>query len=589
MSLTKRVLTALLIFFAILPLRAERSKTTFEHGVRAEQKGDLDSAFLLFQEAYQHDPSNAQYAAAFTKIRFKASQMHVREGEKQLIAGALSAALGHFQTAVNMDQSSAIAQQDLKRTVEILQEQERNKTPAQTLAPKQFANALELKPLSSSPISIYLTTTTDTAYKTIGKLAGLNVVVDPEYKPQKVNVDLTNVTLRDALDILAMETKTFWRPLLPNTIFVAADTTTKRKELEQNVMKTFYLRNIEAASDLQEAANVVKQMLDVARVQLLQSQDAIIVRGTPDQLKLAERILADLDHPKSEVVIDVAVMEVSRDRVRNLGNTVPTSFSVGYVGSNSGGSGGGSGTNNAVTINALKTLSGNSFAVAIPGASLTLLSTDSRTKVLQQPQVRALNDQKATLRIGDRVPVATGSYQSGLVGGASVSPLIGTQFTYLDVGVNIDITPHVHSNGDVTLKMSLEISSVTGEQTIGGITEPTIGQRRIEQETRLADGEVNLLGGILQDTETQSLSGYPLLSRLPILKYLFAQDNKEHSQKEIIFAITPHLVRAPEITAPGAPAIEVGTGTTTQLRSMSEPASPNVPPSVGQSDSKPKP
>jgi general secretion pathway protein D len=589
MSLTKVVFAVALTTFATLPLRADKFKTTFEQGLRAEQTGDLDSAFLLVQQTYQHNPSNTQYAAAFTRIRFKASQTHVHEGEKLLAEGALPAALTHFQTAVSIDQSSTIARQELKRTVDMLQEQEKSKTPAHVPVPKEFGTALELKPLSSSPISIYLTTTTDTAYKTIGKLAGLNVVLDPEYKPQKVNVDLTNVTLKDALDILAMETKTFWRPLLPNTIFVAADNVTKRKELEQNVMKTFYLRNIEAVSDLQDAANVVKQMLDVPRVQLLQSQDAIIVRGTPDQLKLAEKILSELDHPKSEVIIDVAVMEVSRDKMRKLGNTVPTSFDIGYVGSSGGTGGGGSGTNNSLVLNALKTLSGNSFAVAIPGASLNLLSTDSRTKVLQQPQVRALNDQKATLRIGDRVPIATGSYQSGVVGGASISPLIGTQFTYLDVGVNIDITPHVHSNGDVTLKMSLEISSVTGEQTIGGITEPTIGQRRIEQETRLADGEVNLLGGILQDTETQSLSGYPLLSRIPVLKYLFAQDNKEHSQEEIIFAITPHIVRSQEITAAGTPAIEVGTGTTTQLRSTSESSSRNVSPPAVQGESKPKP
>jgi general secretion pathway protein D len=203
--------------------------------------------------------------------------------------------------------------------------------------------------------------------------------------------------------------------------------------------------------------------------------------------------------------------------------------------------------------------------VSVPGGSFTMLATDSNTKLLQNPEIRALNDEKSTLRIGDRVPIATGSFQPGIVGGGGVSPLVSTQFQYLDVGVNIDITPHIHEH-EVTLKMALEISSVTGSQDIGGITQPVIGQRRIEHETRLADGEVNLLGGILEDSETQSLSGLPWISRIPLLKYLFAQDNKDRRESEIVFAITPHIVRAQEITAENLRAIDVGTGNSIELR-----------------------
>ena len=205
------------------------------------------------------------------------------------------------------------------------------------------------------------------------------------------------------------------------------------------------------------------------------------------------------------------------------------------------------------------------FAIGVSGGSFSFLASDSNTKLLQNPQIRALNDQKATLRIGDRVPIATGSF-AGTVGGTGVSPLVSTQFQYLDVGVNIDITPHIHSDSEVTLKMTLEISSVTGQQSIGGITQPIIGQRRIDHESRLADGEVNLLGGILEDSETQSMSGYPWLSRLPILKYLFAQDNKERTENEIVFAITPHIIRAQEVTEDNLRVIDIGTGNSIELR-----------------------
>jgi len=188
--------------------------------------------------------------------------------------------------------------------------------------------------------------------------------------------------------------------------------------------------------------------------------------------------------------------------------------------------------------------------------------SDSDGKVIQKPQIRAMDSEKASLKIGDRIPIATGSYQSGISNG------VNTQFQYIDVGVNIDITPYVHGNNEVTLKMSLEISSVTGEQTISGVTEPTIGQRRIEHQARLADGEVNLIGGILEDTETNSLSGYPWLTKIPILKYLFGQGSKDRQQNEIVFAITPHIIRANEVTDENMRMVDIGTGSTVTYRPM---------------------
>src|SRR6201988_53787 len=155
--------------------------------------------------------------------------------------------------------------------------------------------------------------------------------------------------------------------------------------------------------------------------------------------------------------------------------------------------------------------------------------SDSKTKVIQTPEIRAMDNERASLKIGDRIPVATGSFARG-GGGGGISPLVSTQFQYIDVGVNIDITPHIHSEHDVTLKMSLEVSSVTGNVNIGGISQPTIGQRRIEEQARLGAGEVSLIAGILQDTDTKSLSGYPYLAHLPVLKYLFAQEDKRSEE-----------------------------------------------------------
>jgi general secretion pathway protein D len=223
-----------------------------------------------------------------------------------------------------------------------------------------------------------------------------------------------------------------------------------------------------------------------------------------------------------------------------------------------------SGSSSAPVVK-IGSLNGNNFVIPIPSATFTLLMSDTHGKVLQRPQVRALDNEKATLKIGDRVPIATGSFTPG-IGAGAISPLVNTQFQYIDVGVNIDITPHVHSSRDVTLKMSLEVSSLNGTTNLGGITQPNIGQRRIEHETRLQDGELNLLAGILEDTETKSLSGYPWLTKIPILKYLFGLENKERDEKEIVFAITPHIVRAQEITDDDLRVIDVGTSNSIGLR-----------------------
>ena len=596
---TRQLLTVIMIALASgLPVYADSGKGPFNHGQSAERQGNLDAAVGYYKQAYTVAPSNAKYLAAYTRMRFIAAAQHVHTGTLLRNAGSAKEALVEFQRAVDLDSSSFIAQQELRRTTDMISRQERQRvTPRPTLPPasklsEDFGQPVELQPSSNSPISMYMTVNTDVAYRTIGKLAGFNVLMDPDYKPQKITVDLTNVTLRDALEMVRLESKTFWRPVLSNAIFVAADSPTKRKELEQNVIRTFYLRNIETPNELQEAANVVRQMLDLTRVQLVQAHDALILRGTPDQMLLAEKLLTDFDKPRSEVIIDITVMQVSRDRLRNLGATLPTSFSVSTVQTNGTSNSSGSGTSTsgsagAFALNTLSKLGSGNFVVSIPGGSFTLLASESNSKILQNPEIRALNNEKATLRIGDRVPIATGSFQPGLAGGGGVSPLISTQFQYLDVGVNIDITPHIHSNNDVTLKMSLEISSVTGQQNIGGITQPVIGQRRIEHETRLSDGEVNLLGGILEDTETRSLSGYPWISKIPVLKYLFAQENKDRQENEIVFAITPHIIRAQEVTDENLRTMEVGTSNLIELRRNTSTPNPPSPKPADDSSKSP--
>ena len=192
----------------------------------------------------------------------------------------------------------------------------------------EAAGPVELAPISNVPITVKLTDKSDTVYRTIGQLAGINVLFDPDYTPRPIKVELNGVTLEEALEITALESKTFWRPVTLNTIFVATDNPAKRKELEQSVLKTFYLTNLSQPTELQDVVNAIRAVLDVQRVQQLLSQNALVVRGTPDQIALAEKLVEDLDKARPEVIIDIAVMQVSKDRSRTLGLSPPTSATV---------------------------------------------------------------------------------------------------------------------------------------------------------------------------------------------------------------------------------------------------------------------
>ncbi|MBZ5686232.1 MAG: type II and III secretion system protein [Acidobacteriia bacterium] len=590
-----RIFAALILLVSFtVAAHADQASSAFKKGVQAESKNDYDGAFQAYSQAHSLKPKDAKYFTSFTRMRFYAAVQHVTKAQALRDSGKLQEAVAEFQRAFEIDPTNFAAKTEAHRTEEIIKKQAHagEETPKKELPldkmAQEAAGPVELQQLSNTLISLRLTENATMVYKTIAHLAGINVLFDQDYKPPKITVELNDVTLREALNTVALQTKTFWTPVSSNTILIAADTTAKRKDMENSVMKTFYLKNVSTPAELQEAAATLKSILDLNRIQLVPNQNALILRGTTDQMVLAQKLLTDLDKPKPEVVIEIAVLQVSRSRIRNLGVNPPTSANIVMVPGTTGG--GGSGSGGSFTLNSLGALNATNFQVSIPGASMTYLMSDSDTKLIQNPEIRALDNEKATLKIGDRVPVATGSFGAA-AGGGGVSALVNTQFQYLDVGVNIDITPHIHSEHEVTLKMTLEVSSVSGTQNIGGISQPIIGQRRIEHETRLRDGEVNLVGGILEDTETTSLSGYPWLTKIPILKYLFGQEDKQRQENEIVFAITPHIVRAQEVTDDNLRVVDLGRGTSVTVghtdprrnaparvpNTMEQTASPNSP------------
>ncbi|MGA3089992.1 MAG: cohesin domain-containing protein [Terriglobales bacterium] len=599
----------LLLLCLRLPVSArhvDSAKALYEKGQDAEARQNYEQAFDYFKQAYNLKPKDLRYRTAFERNRFLAGAALVHRGQILRDGGKLDEAVAAFQKAGDIDPSSFIALQELKRTQQMIKEMQnpepKGPGPGATALRRRLESAqgpVELAPISTLPMTLKSTEKSNVIYETVGKLAGINVLFDPDYTPRQVHIELNNVTLEDALEIISFETKTFWRPVTPNTIFVAQDNPAKRKELEQNVIKTFYLSNLSQPTELQDVVNAMRTILEVSRIQQLPSQGAIVVRGTPDQVALAQKLVDDLDKARPEVLIEIAVMQVSRDKSHTLGINPPTSISValqpnvtttptttGTTGTTTTTTGS---TSNGINLNTLANLNATDFQVTIPQASASALMADNDTKVIQNPQIRALDGQKATLKIGERVPVATGSFQPG-IGGVGINPLVNTQFQYLDVGVNIDITPRVHAGREISMKLTMDVSEVDSYVSIGGISQPVIGQRKIEHDIRLKDGEVSVLGGMMEDSKTKSLTGIPGLASIPILKYLFAQNTSDHSSNEVIFVLIPHIIRGPEGAHTNADMLDVGTANALSLRiSNSKPPGPANGPGTPAAPNQPQP
>ena len=579
-----------------------KGRGDYNYGRKAEHLQDYDAAYDYYQKALKNDPENATYLIKFNQARFEASSLHVKNGQKLRNNGQLEAAASEFQRAVAIDPSSPIAEQELRKTVAMINEKNRANAPPEPPTaehePPLASAPPELKPLSRAPINLNMSNDAKIVYETIAKLAGLTVIFDPDFPSRRISVELSNITFEQALDIVSLESKAFWKPVTENIIFVIPDQPQKRRDYEEQVVRTFYLTNTVQAQDLTEILTGLRQLLDLKRVQQLNAQNAIIIRDTPDKLALAEKMIRDIDKAKPEVVIQVSVVEARVDRARNLGILPGQTASIAVVppgtttntnnNNNNNANGSGTNTNNTLTLQNLTHLNSSDYEVTLPSFTANALLTDTTTRIIQNPEVRSIDGQSAKLRIGDRVPIATGSFQAGVgVGGTAgtgfVNPLVNTQFQYQDVGVNIDITPRVHPNREVSLKAAVEVSSVTGQQPIGGINQPIISQRKIEHEIRLKEGETSVLAGLITRTDTHGINGWPGLAKIPFLRYFFSEDTKSTEDDEILVLLTPHIVRVPEWTQANLRPIYSGSEAEVKVRREEDQRAPTAqPPAASQ-------
>ena len=583
---------ALCVCLALLAAGCPKGKTEYSQGRKAEEISDYDAALTYYQQALKADPNNANLKIKVNQIRFEASNFHIKQGLEMRKKGDLQGALAEFQRAGVVDPSSPVAEQELRRTAAMISDKNRDADAAAEVPPDPNAQPLasmppEIKPLSRAPINLKMSNDAKLVFDTVAKLAGLTVIYDPDFPARRITTELNNVTLEQALDIVSLESKAFWKPVTENIIFVIPDQPQKRRDYEEQVVKTFYLANTVQPQDLTEIVTGLRQLLDLKRIHQLNSQNAIIVRDTPDKLLLAEKMIGDIDKAKPEVVVQVEVLQARTDRLRDLGILPMQSASV-TINPNASTTTPAAGTpttpatNNTVTFNQLRHLNGNSYAVTVPSITANAILTDTFTKIIQNPEIRSIDGQPAKLRVGDKIPVATGSFQAGVgVGATGVNPLVNTQFQYLEVGVNVDITPRVHPNHEVSLKVIIEVSSQTGVSTIGGIQQPIISQRKIEQDIRLKEGEVNVLGGLFEKTDTRTLNGWPGLAKIPFMRYFFSDDRMDHQENEVLIVMTPRIVRIPEWTKGNLRPLYSGSETNVQVRRDRDVRTPTAEPTPG--------
>jgi general secretion pathway protein D len=565
---------------------ADSAKKLYAEGQAAEAREDYDAAYEAFRKAYAKSPQDLRMRTSYYRVRQTASSVHVTQGRKLAAHGDEQGALVQFMRAAEVDPANEAATQEIAliraHQAPPVVRGETSVSDSSSEAMDDAAGPAQLKPISNEPLTLHMTEDSKVVYQAVGKAAGVNVLFDPDYNGKRIQVDLNNVSLLDALRIVGTLSTTFWRPVTENTIFVAQNSRAKRTELDEQAVQTFYLSNAWQQNDLNDVQTALRNVLPNAKVYGVPSQNAIVMRATPDELTLAQKVINDLDKARPEVVIDIAIMEVDKDKLRNIGLSWPGSISFALQPPQSSNTTttttgtGTTGTSSSLTLNNLANLNSNNFAVTVSSATANLLMSDSDTKILQNPRIRATDSQKATMKIGSRIPIATGSYQTGATT-AITSSLVNTQFQYIDVGVQIEITPTVHFDHDVTLKLKIEDSSESGSSTISGVTEPIIAQKTSEQVIRLREGEASILSGILNKQDIVSAGGIPGLGELPLLRYIFGSRSHEVIDDEVVFVLIPHIVRGQNLSSLNLRPIDTGPGQAIELRHTTQPTAKPAP------------
>ena len=529
------------------------SFATLRQAQIAEQRGEWDVAVLHYLELTRRDPGNARYKSALLRAKISASQGHFERGKRFHEAGVLDRALVEYQQAVQLDPTNQYAAVELDRVRERIATARGAEPLPLTLDEMKertrgaSAQPPVLNPRSKEPISLNFPKPVSIfdIYRALGKAYGINVLFDPNLRDQNIAIELAEVTAQDALEILMRAAGHFYKVVDERSIIVAADNPQNRRVYEDLVIQTFFLSNAE----VKDAVNLVRSLIGAKNVSPNEQLNAITIRDTADKVKVAQRIIEAVDKSKAEVVIDVELIQVNTTKLLDMGVSL-SSYQISQALDNGG--------DGPIRFPDLQNITQQSWVLTVPSIIYDFLNTNSYAQLLAKPQVRITEGEKANLHIGDKVPIPVTSFNtSGTIGG-NIVPV--TSFQYQDVGIRIQIEPRVHHNKEITLKLNIEVSQITGYISgSGGQSQPIIGTRNIESTIRLKDGETNFLAGLIRTDETKSEAGLPGLSELPLIGYLFGKTRTEAQRTDVLLTLTPHIIRTPSIRESDLLPVWVGT------------------------------
>jgi general secretion pathway protein D len=572
------------------------SRATRE-GEREEGRKHWDLAVLAYERALALDPNDSAARIALQRARFQAAQAHYERGRLHRSAGQLDLAVSELEVSLALDSTNDSAQQELRKAradVEIRNRENAGGTPvekAKAAARGARGAPPMLNPSSTKPIDVAFApdTTIKKIYAALGAAAGINIIYDPQLKDDKFTLDLRGMTFQKALETAMRQAGHFYKVIDEKTILIAQDTQQNRKEYEDLVIRTFFLSN----GDVKDVSAMVRSILDLRRLGTIPALNAIIIRDTADKVSVAERLIEVNDKAKSEVVVDVELLQVNTDKLLDLGTALSQrSVTASVV------PGAGSGATTAVTQlpwNQIKNLGINDFMFTIPTITFNFIKDNTDAELLAKPQLRIAEGEKAQLVIGDRVPIPVTTINTQqAVGSTGVVPI--TSFQYQDVGIKIDMEPRVHHNKEVSLKLTIEVSQITGYVTSSdGTKQPIIGTRTITSSIRLKDGETNFLAGLIRKDSSKTRSTIPFLGDLPLIGQLFTHTSTDDKRTDLYLTLTPHIIRSPQITEQDLIPIWVGTennvsfsGLNTRLESPNAPGSPfDTPPAAARPPARP--
>lgn len=540
----------------------------------AEHEENWDEAVIKYMKAVRENPDNIQYRAALLRVKVQAGQDHVRRGKQFREAGVLERALLEFRQAVELDPSNQYAEAELRKLAdEIKAVRDTGQRPRSIAEMKKTSRGSQaqvpiLNPKSKTPIDLIFSKPASVMdiYKALGRAFGVNVLFDPKLKDQDITIEMTGVTAQTGFETVMRTVGHFYKVIDETSVIIIEDNPQNRRNYEDQVIQTFFLDNAE----VKDVMTMIRSLISAKYVAANEQLNAIVLRDSADKVKVAEQIILANDKAKAEVVVDIELLQINTSKLQELGMSL-SSYSVGSgldLGSTTTGT-----TTSSVPLRLsdLQYLNQNNWVLTVPSFVFNFLKNSGDAQALAQPKLRITEGEKASLVIGDRVPIPTTTFNTSNTVGGSIVPV--TSFQYQEVGIKIEVEPRVHHNEEVTLKVKIEVSNIADYvEGTGGQRQPVIGTRTIESNIRLKDGESNFLAGLIRSEESTSDLGIPGLSDLPIIGRLFTKSNTENRRTDIVLTLTPHVIRRAAIEPEDLLPIWVGTEQNITYR----PSSPRV-------------